>query len=361
MKPSLPIYIPSLPDTATSPALWRQIAPLLSAIAEREKRNADLYPSERIAYNAIALARYQANKKQWLHLWQYLLDRQIVQIKTIAVATPPPKPKTQRPTKPPKNRARVKRPRLRRGERHYRLTKFAALRPTSIRLLVFLWFADWIAYSVPLCPRPRKGYRLRYRPQGERIKALLAYNPLKVKFAYAEPYRMHPEVKKLLSDWSGSKRRCKGAKIESIRIATTEQLNAALTEKWTDISTIAYRLFDQGIDLSFYQVESLLNNRLAKGEVFRISSGLHDAALYSRVEATEIDCDRLSLDMAYKLAQSRGYRYLKNSFGNTSPMTLAGLGLEFKLRKDMGKRDNKLLGYRDLWKDGKTLPKLKGN
>jgi hypothetical protein len=102
MKSTLPICIPAIPSPDASPEIWRQVAPILSAIAEREKRNEDLYPSERTAYNALSFAQYQATKKQWLNLWQYLLDRQVVQIGDIA--TPPPKPKSDRPTKPPKNK-----------------------------------------------------------------------------------------------------------------------------------------------------------------------------------------------------------------------------------------------------------------
>jgi hypothetical protein len=49
MKPTLPICIPSIPSPDTSPAIWRQVAPILSAIAEREKRNENLFPRLQIS------------------------------------------------------------------------------------------------------------------------------------------------------------------------------------------------------------------------------------------------------------------------------------------------------------------------
>ncbi len=104
MKPTLPIKIEALPDTATSPALWRQIAPVLQAIADSESRNADLYRDEKIAYSAIAFATWKASKRQWLGLWQYLLECKVLQIGEVADSKPKPNtPKKQRPTTPPKN------------------------------------------------------------------------------------------------------------------------------------------------------------------------------------------------------------------------------------------------------------------
>ncbi|NBV95598.1 MAG: hypothetical protein EBR90_02260, partial [Actinobacteria bacterium] len=101
MTPSLPIKLPAIPDPSVSPETWRTVERTLAAIAAKEEANQNLYRSEKIAYNAIAFARYQAHKRQWQSLWQYLLDRQILAIGEVA-APPPKPPKTPRPTKPPK-------------------------------------------------------------------------------------------------------------------------------------------------------------------------------------------------------------------------------------------------------------------
>jgi len=260
MKPTLPICIPSLPSPDTSPALWQQIAPILSAIAERERNDENLYPYEKIAYSALSFANWNASKKQWGVLWQYLLDRQIVQISEIA--TPPPKPKSDRPTKPPKN----------------------------------------------------------------------------VKDSKS---KSNPKQKKTT----------KGIKLESVRIVTKEQLQQALTDTWLDISTIAKRFRDMGVNLTLPQTEDLLNNRASTHEIFKAPKGLHDAALYSRIQATEIECDLLSLNMAFKLAQSRDYPFTKKALGEASTKVLTQYGISFKPRKEMGDLDNKLLNYSDIWRD----------
>jgi hypothetical protein len=326
MKPTLPICISAIPSLDTSPAIWRQIAPILSAIAEREKRNEDLYPSERTAYNALSFAQYQASKKQWLTLWQYLLDRQVVRIRDIA--TPPPKPKTQRPTKPPKNIAKPKQPRKQLGLREYHRLVFAVLEPSLIRLCVFLWFADYLPYIAPLCPRRLQGWKVDDRPKTLRVKS------------------KKPKQRKST----------KGISIEHIRIVPTHQLMAVLTDKWLDIASVRDRFESMfAINLTLVQVESLLNNRLYKGEIYKMPKGSHDAAFYSKIQAVEIDIEYstkyISLKMAYELAQSRGCTLIKKSFGNASEKSLAKYGIGFKPRKETKATDNKLLNYFDLRRD----------
>ena len=125
MKPTLPISIPAIPSSEASLELWRQIAPTLAAIAEREKRDEELSSNEKIAYSALAYAQYNASKKQWSALWKYLLERQIVQISDIE--TPPPKPtKSPHPTRPPQSRPakpiRENKPRSKRIRNRKRIT-----------------------------------------------------------------------------------------------------------------------------------------------------------------------------------------------------------------------------------------------
>lgn len=306
MKPTLPICIASVPDSTTSPELWRQIAPILVAIAEREKRNEDLYPSERTAYNAIAFAQYQASRRQWLNLWQYLLDRQVLQIGDIAA--PPPKPKRDRPTKPPKN-------------------KVEKVPKTKVE-------------KVPKPPKPPKPKKVA-----------------KLKKAPKQPKPKKPKVKKVKI--YKPRKSLKGIKLENIRIVTTEQLQAALTIKWLDIVAITNRFKTIcGVELTLDQTADLLNNRVYTGEIYKMPKGIHDAAFYSKTQAVEIDAeyftDHLSLNMAYQLAQKRGYPFTKKAFGNASIRTLDKFGISYKPRKEMGDLDNKLLNYSDKWRDTKS-------
>ena len=182
MKHTLPILIASIPDSTTSAELWRQIAPILTAIAERERTNEDLYPYERTAYNSLAFAQYSANKKQWTTLWNYLLERQVLRI---AIAAPPLKPiKSPRPTKPPKNvvakPVKQKKPRPKRVRNRKKITNrksptcicfFPYLKPclSGLRSLTTFW--QWLAYAAPLCPRSKPP--LRHRGKGEKIRTIL--------------------------------------------------------------------------------------------------------------------------------------------------------------------------------------------
>ncbi len=198
MKPSLPICIPSIPSPDTSPAIWRQVAPILSAIAAHEQRR-KLKDDRAIATNALFVARYLVYKNQWSSLWQSLLDRNVLHIgdapklqppkarpepELETIAAPPPKPKSDRQkTKPPKNvakpKAKKQRKRIRNRERltdrksPTYLYIFACLKPCLSGLLSILNLYSFFAYSAPLCPRQKPP--IRDRPDGQRIKALLAY------------------------------------------------------------------------------------------------------------------------------------------------------------------------------------------
>lgn len=349
---TLPICIPSLPSLDASPEIWRQVAPILQAIAEREQRR-KLSSDRAIATNALFVAQYLSYKHQWSSLWQSLLDRDVLHIgdapklqppkprpeieaQVIAPIAPPPKPKSDRPkNKPPKNATKPKNvapkkkaPRKRDRLREYHRLVFAALKPSLIRLQVFLWFADWLAYIAPLCPRRLQGWKLSDRPKTLRAK---------------------PKFTK-------QRKSLKGIPLECARIVPTNQLMAVLTDKWLDIASIRDR-FDSmfGVKLTLAQAGDLLNNRLCKGEIYKMPKGTHDAAFYSKIEAVEIDTEHstkyISLKMAHELAQSRGYPYIRKSFGNASENTLAKYGIGFKPRKEMSETDNKLLNYFDIRRD----------
>lgn len=341
MKPSLPICIPAIPSPDTSPALWRQIAPILNAIAEHEQRR-KLKDDRAIATNALFVARYLVYKNQWSSLWQSLLDRNVLHIGEVAkvkppkprlepeleaIATPPPKPKSDRPTKPPKNIAakpKAKKKNRNRLREYHRLV-FATLEPSLIRLQVFLWFSYWVAYIAPLCPRRLQGWKLSDRPKTIRAKP-----------KFTKP-----------------RKSLKGIPLECVRIVPTHQLMAVLTDKWLDIASIRDRFASMfGVELTLAQTGDLLNNRLYKSEIYKMPKNNHDAAFYSKIQAIEIDDEHstkyMSLKMAHELAQSRGYPYIKKSLGNASENTLAKYGIGFKPRKEMGATDNKLLNYFDL-------------
>jgi len=361
MKPTLPICIPSLPDTTTSPALWRQIAPILQAIAEREKRNEDLYPSERTAYNSLSFAQYQATKKQWLSLWQYLLDRQVLQIGDVA-APPPEKPKRDRPINPRKNKAaKVAKPKRKKKRKPRTLTYLAALRATLIRLRVFLWFCGFVAYSAPLCPRAKQGLPLRDRPRGERIKALLSYKTtggfasLKVYMPSSKTrYKMETNVKRLLLDWCNERRETSEAQLKANRLKglnnrliSPEQLNQSLSDKWRDTAVIAAKLTEiMGIKFTPTHVSKILSNRLRAGEVFQHSIGNHDVVYYSRIQATEFESEWITQEAAYQIALSRGCTAAKNTFRKHHRFDYSVYGLEF--RENVPESENRFMRWRDI-------------
>ena len=341
MKPTLPICIPAIPDPNASPEIWRQVAPILSAIAEHEQRR-KLRDDRAIATNALFVAQYLALRSQWANLWKSLLDRNVLHIGEVAkvkppkprpepeleaIAAPPPKPpKSDRPkTPPPKNVATKPKKKRRNRLREYHRLVFATLEPSLIRLQVFLWFASYLPYIAPLCPRRLQGWKLSDRPKTIRAK---------------------PKFTK-------QRKSLKGIPLECVRIVPTPQLMAVLTDKWLDIASIRDRFASMfGVELTLAQTGDLLNNRLYKGEIYKMPKGNHDAAFYSKIQAIEIDDEHstkyMSLKMAHELAQSRGYPYIKKSLGNASENTLAKYGIGFKPRKEMGATDNKLLNYFDL-------------
>lgn len=352
----LPIKIETIPTAETSLQVWRVIEARLSAIAVKEKNNENLYPSERTAYNAIAYAKYQAHKKQWRNLWEYLLDRQVLQIGE--VISPPRKPRNPtRPTKPPKvaTRKKMRKPR--------KIMRFARLKPSLIRLRVFLWFCDYVVHSAPLCHAKSP---LANRPDGDRIKALLSYKAsggdycsLKLYLPSIKArYKIHPNVLRVLLDWSNPLRERSEVKINSDRqkgldrrIVSDKILNQALTDKWQDVGAIAARL-NSIIEapLTFKQVSKLLSNRYRTGEIYRFNREHHDVSYYSQIEATEFESQWLTLEMAYQLAISRGCKVAKNTFRKNHRCDYSAFGLEF--RREVPEFDNKLLRWRDCWKDG---------
>lgn len=372
MKLSLPIPIPSIPSPESSPALWRQIAPILSAIAERERQDENLYPYEKIAYSALSFATWNASKKQWSALWQYLLDRQIVQISKIA-APPPPKPKSDRPTKPPKIRiakpVREKKPRPKRVRSRKKITNrksptymyvFARLKPclSGLRSLTTFW--QWLAYAAPLCPRSKPPLRLRSK--GEKIKPILCaktkdgdWSRLRVWMPSNKNwYKIGDNVRDLLIDWSNpyrTKARKRKEKVKAIpkrviRVISMDEINQVLTDKWQDISTITNKLnaiLSKPIELS--ELSKLLSKRSASGLLIKLHYPQKALTYYSRIEATEFENQWMALDMAYQVAKSRGYQGAKNTFRKHHRCNYSAYGLEF--RREVPKTENKLLRWRD--------------
>ena len=383
MKPTLPICIPSLPDSVTSPEIWRQVAPILQAIAEYEQRR-KLSSERAIATNALFVAQYLSYKNQWSNLWQSLLDRNVLyigeapkvkppkpqpEIELVDVATPPLKPKGDRPKNNlPKNKIEVKteaKKRTRPPRKTDRkspafITVIPYLKPTSIRLLVFLWFCDWIVYSAPLCPRLKPP--LRDRPDGQRIKALLAYktadgeySSLKVYMpSLKKRYKMNADVQKLLLDWSNPQRLKTRKKIESDkakglakRVITTAQIREVLTDKWQDAVTIASKLNELlGENIELRKISKLLYNRSVSGEIHRFNRDHHEISYFSRVEAAEFESEWMTLEMAYQLAVSRGCTAARNTFRKTHRFDYSAFGLEF--RKAAPTNECSLLRYRDI-------------
>lgn len=373
MKHTLPIPIPSIPSPDASPALWRQIAPILSAIAERERLDESMYRSNKIAYNSLAFAEHSANKKQWSTLWQYLLERQVLQISEIA--TPPPKPiKSPRPTKPPKSRIakpiREKKPRPKRVRNCKKITNrksptymytFACLTPclSGLRSLTTFW--QWLAYVAPLCPRSKPPLRLRGK--GEKIKPILCaktkdgdWSRLRVWMPSSRSwYKIGDNVRDLLIDWSNpyrTKARKRKEKVEAtpkrvIRVISMDAINQVLTDKWQDISTITNKLnaiLSKPIELS--ELSKLLSKRSAAGLLSKLHYPQKALTYYSRIEATEFECEWMTLDMAYQLAVSRGYQRTKHTFRKHHRCNYAAYGLEF--RREVPATENHLLRWRDV-------------
>lgn len=407
MKPALPICIPSLPDTTASPALWRQIAPILNAV----HRSTGKLTLE------IAVAQRQASKNQWNLLWQYLIERQILSIgsevlslqkpvfahpiaprsseippkippnqfeplpllkqvetkrvktkkvrtkKVRTIATPQPKPvKSPRPINPCKNKAaKVAKPKRKKKRKPRTLTYFAALRATLIRLRVFLWFCGFVAFSAPLCPRAKQGLPLRDRPRGERIKALLSYRTtggfasLKVYLPSSKTrYKMGTNTKQFLLEWCNARREASPALLKANRLKglnnrliSPEQLNQALSDKWRDTAVIAAKLTDiTGIKFTPTHVSKILSNRLRAGEVFQHSIGNHDVVYYSRIQATEFESEWITQEAAYQIALSRGCTAAKNTFRKHHRFDYSVYGLEF--REEVPESENRFMRWRDI-------------
>lgn len=402
MKPTLPICIPSIPSPDASPEIWRQVAPILSAIAEHEQRR-KLSSDRAIATNALFVAQYLSYKHQWSSLWQSLLDRNVLHIgeppklqppkprfeietQVIAPVAPPPKPKSDRPTKPPKNRikpeankpqktlkpstSKVLKPEAKRKRvRGQRLTdrksptylyEFASLAPCLSGLLSVITLYKFFAYSAPLCPRVK--IPIADRPDGQRIKALLAYKARGGEYAslkvylpsLKKRYRMHPNVSKLLLDWSNPLRTRTRKKVESDkkkgiekRIISTAQINSVLTDKWQDAVTIAFKLNELlGENIELRRLSKLLYNRSVAGEIYRYNRDHHEISYFSKVQATEFENEWMTLEMAYQLAVSRGCKFARNTFRKTHKFDYSAYGLEF--RKAAPDTECSLLRYRDI-------------
>ena len=386
MKPTLPICIPSIPSLDASPEIWRQVAPILQAIAEHEQRR-KLSSDRAIATNALFVAQYLSYKHQWSSLWQSLLDRDVLHIgeapklqppkprpeietQVIAPIAPPPKPKSDRPTKPPKNievKPKKKKPRKRiRGQRltdrksPTYLYEFASLAPCLSGLLSVITLYSFFAYSAPLCPRQKPP--IAVRPDGQRIKALLAYktssgeySSLKVYLpSLKRRYRMNSDVLRLLLDWSNPQRTRTRKKVESDRkkgvakrIISTEQINQVLTDKWQDAVTITVKLNELlGESIDLRRLSKLLYNRSVAGEIYRYNRDHHEISYFSRIQATEFENEWMTLEMAYQLAVSRGCKFARNTFRKTHRFDYSAYGLEF--RKAAPDTECSLLRYRDI-------------
>jgi hypothetical protein len=388
MKPSLPICIPAIPSHENSPKIWRRIASILQAIAEHEQRR-KLKDDRAIVTNALFVAQYLAHKSQWANLWKSLLDREVLHIgeapkvkppkarpepELEAIAEPPPKPKTQRPTKPPKNveekpKTAGKKKRRKRVRNRERLTDrksptylyvFTSLAPCLSGLLSVITLYSFFAYSAPLCPRVK--IPIADRPDGQRIKALLAYKARGGEYASLKVYlpslkrryRMNSDVLRLLLDWSNPKRTRTRKKVESDkkkgvakRIISTEQINSVLTDKWQDAVTISFKLNELlGENIELRRLSKLLYNRSVAGEIYRYNRDHHEISYFSKVQATEFENEWTTLEMAYQLAVSRGCPFARNTFRKTHRFDYSAWGIEF--RKSAPANECSLLRYRDI-------------
>jgi hypothetical protein len=165
---------------------------------------------------------------------------------------------------------------------------------------------------------------------------------------------MHPDVSKLLLDWSNPKRTRTRKKIESDkkkgvakRIISTEQINSVLTDKWQDAVTIAYKLNELlGENIELRKLSKLFYNRSVAGEIHRYNRDHHEISFFSRVQATEFENEWMTLEMAYQLAISRGCPFARNTFRKTHRFDYSAYGLEF--RKAAPDNECSLLRYRDI-------------
>jgi hypothetical protein len=353
MKPTLPISIPAIPSSEASLELWRQIAPTLAAIAEREKRDEELSSNEKIAYSALAYAQYNASKKQWSALWKYLLDRQIVQISDIA--TPP-----LRENKPRSKRIRNRKRITNRKSPTYMFV-FVRLKSclSGLRSLTTFW--QWLAYAAPLCPREKPPLRLR--PKGEKIRPILCaktkdgdWSRLRVWMRTSKSwFKMGSNVRDLLIEWSNPyrtiarkrKEKIRAVPKRTIRFISMDEINQVLTDKWQDISSITNKLnaiLSKPIELS--ELSKLLRKRSLAGLLKKMHYPQKGLTYYSRIDATEFENQWLTLDMAYRLAVSRGYQGAKNTFRKHHKINYSAYGLEF--RRDVPATENSLLRWRDI-------------
>lgn len=386
---TLPICIPSIPSPDASPELWRQVAPILSAIAEREQRR-KLSSDRAIATNALFVAQYLSYKGQWSSLWQSLLDRDVLHIgdapklqppkprpeietQVIAPVAPPPKPKSDRPkNKPPKNvevkpkSAKKKKPRKRVRNRQ-RLSDrksptymyvFVRLKPCLSGLLSSINLWKFFAYIAPLCPRKKPP--ILDRPDGERIKAMLrcttskgehyslkVYNPSTKKRLY-----VGTNAKKLLIEWS-NQYRTKARKLsdshkmkcENQRTIPAIQIKQLLTDKWQDTYAITLRLNEAtGLSFTTSEVSKWLYNLFVSHQIYWYKQD--KLAYYSLIDASEFENQWLTVETAYQLAKSRGYLGAKNTFRKSQKVNYGAYGLEF--RKDVPVTENSLLHWRDI-------------
>jgi len=355
MKPSLPIFIPAIPSPDASLELWRQIAPTLAAIAKREKQDEELSSCEKIAYSALAYAQYNASKKQWFALWKYLLDRRIVQIGNIE--TPPSEPIGENELKSKRTSSR-KRITNRRSPTY--MFVFVRLRPclSGMRSLAIFW--QWLAYAAPLCPRSKPPLRLRSK--GEKIKPILCaktkdgnWSRLRVWMRTSKSWlKIGENARDLLIEWSNPyrtiarkrKEKIRAVPKRTIRFISMEQINQVLTDKWQDISSITNKLnaiLSKPIELS--ELSKLLRKRSVAGLIKKLHYPQKALTYYSRIEATEFENQWLTLDMAYRLAVSRGFQGAKNTFRKHYRFNYSAYGLEF--RRDVPATENSLLRWRD--------------
>jgi hypothetical protein len=176
-------------------------------------------------------------------------------------------------------------------------------------LLSVLTLYKFFAYSAPLCPRVK--IPIADRPDGQRIKALLAYKARGGEYASLKVYlpslkrryRMNSDVLRLLLDWSNPMRTRTRKKVESDkkkgvakRIISTEQINQVLTDKWQDAVTITVKLNELlGENIDLRRLSKLLYNRSVAGEIYRYNRDHHEISYFSRIEATEFENEWMTL------------------------------------------------------------------
>jgi hypothetical protein len=168
-------------------------------------------------------------------------------------------------------------------------------------------------------------------------------------------YKIGDNVRDLLIEWSNpyrTKARKRAEKVEAapkrvIRVISMDTINQVLTDKWQDIGAITDRLnaiLDKPIELS--ELSKLLRKRSLAGLLKKLQYPQKALTYYSRIEATEFENEWLTLDMAYQIAQSRGFKGAKNTFRKHHKCNYAAYGLEF--RREVPVTENKLLRWRDI-------------